>query len=154
MCLKTHAVTYLQPRQNTIEVTCERDFLNETESGPCMVVGGEFVVYLDIYEELDDALEALLRNMMNERHVLDEAHPYIQTVRYVSISTDGVVGNIEKIDEEDVVSRPNDTLSLGFYALIAAGSIIIVGTAIFYRRRRKAGSSDGETTTLDPNTAQ
>ena len=31
-----------------------------------MVVDGEFVVYLDIFEELDDTLEGILRNFMNE----------------------------------------------------------------------------------------
>ena len=119
-----------------------------------MVVDGEFVVYLDIYEELDNELAAILSNLMNVRHELDDAHPYIQKVRYVSLITDGVTGSVEKENGGVRPGGSNATLSGSFYALIAAGTFIIVGTAIFYRRRRNAADHDGETTTLDPSTAQ
>ena len=35
-----------------------------------MVVDGEFMIYLDIYEDLDSTLSELLSNLMNEDHQL------------------------------------------------------------------------------------
>ena len=120
-----------------------------------MVVDGEFVVYLDIYQELDAELDFILSNLMNERKELDDAHPYIEKVRYVSLSADGVqTDGIEKENGGVQSQGNNSTLSGSFYALIAAGSFIIVGTAIFYRRRRRNADHDGETTTLDPASRQ
>ena len=127
--------------------------MNETD-GPCVVVDGEFVIYLDIYENLDGVLNKLLSDLMNEQHRLDNAHPYIEKVRYIDLSADLISGSIE---DETVVGSPgasSATLSSSFYALLAAGAFIVVGTAVFYRRRRNAAEHDGETTTLDQRTAQ
>lgn len=114
------------------------------------------MVYLDIYQELDNELDFILSNLMNERNELDDAHPYIRKVRYVSLSAEGIQTDaVEKEEGGGVQSQANNaTLSGSFYALIAAGSFIIVGTAIFYRRRRRNADHDGETTTLDPASTQ
>ena len=119
------------------------------------MVDGEFVVYLDIYEDLDATLTEILADMMNVRRELDNAHPYIQKVRYISLSAESVSGSIG--DEEVQDGQPggsNGTLSSSFYALLAAGTFLVVGTAIFYRRRRNAAEHDSETTTADQSSAR
>ena len=112
------------------------------------------MIYLDIYEDLDSTLSEFLSNMMNVEHQLDDVHPYIQKVRYIDLSADLISGSIE---DESVGGQPSGnsaTLSSSFYALLAAGAFIVVGTGVVYRRRRNAAEHDGETTTLDQRTAQ
>lgn len=140
---------------NIATVRCQTVAANET-AGLCMVVDGEFIVYLDIYEELDDELDFVLFTLMNERHELDDAHPYIQQVRYISLSADGSLTDAVEKENEGVQPQGNSAqLSASFYGLLAAGSLIIVATGIFWRRRRRnAIDLDGETTTVDPVSAQ
>jgi len=120
-----------------------------------MVVDGEFVVYLDIYEDLDPTLVAFLDELMNVQHALDDAHPYIRKVRYVSLSSETVPGSVEGETQVLPPGSNSSTLSSSVYALIAAGGFLIVGTAIFYRRRRRnAAEEDGGDTTTLGNTVQ
>jgi hypothetical protein len=118
-----------------------------------MVVDGEFLVFLDIYEDLDSTLSEFLSDLMNVHQALDNEHPYIQKVRYIELKTDLITGNIE----DETMGTPQggtvSTLSGGFYALVIAGAFIVAGTGIVYRRRRNAAEHDGETTTLDQRTA-
>lgn len=119
-----------------------------------MVVDGEFMIYLDIYEDLDSTLGDFLYNMMNVQYLLDDVHPYVQKVRYIELTADLISGSIE---DESVGGQPGgntSTLSNSFYALLAAGAFIVVGTGVVYRRRRNAAEHDGETATLDQRTAQ
>ena len=109
-----------------------------------MVVDGEFMIYLDIYADLDSTLSTLLSKLMNDQHQLDDAHPYIQKVRYVDLSADLISGSIE---DESVGGQPNSNsaaLSSSFFALLAAGAFIVVGTGVVYRRRRNAAEHDSE----------
>jgi hypothetical protein len=132
-------------------VAC-RAFVNETD-GPCVVVDGEFVIYLDIYEDLDEILAGMLTTLMNTEQLLDRAHPCVLKVRYVDFSADTISGNIDGVDEQGPQGANTSTLSSSFYALLAAGAFIVVGTAIFYRRRRRAAEHDGEASTAAQNAA-
>lgn len=136
------------PEDQILEgITC-RAFVNETD-GPCIVVDGEFKIYMDIFEDLDGSLGNILSDLMNENHKLDDAHPYIQKVRYIDLSADLISGYEEDETVKGNQGGPTNTLSSSVYALIAAGTFVMVGTAIFYRRRRNAADHDGETATLD-----
>ncbi|CAB9517225.1 expressed unknown protein [Seminavis robusta] len=140
------------PEDQILEgLTC-RAFVNETD-GPCLVVDGEFVIYLDVFEELDETMARMLETLMNDDQQLDNAHPYIQKVRYVDISSDIVSENNGEEIQQGQPGGNSATLSSSFYALLAAGAFIMVGTAVFYRRRRRAAEHDGGTT-LAPNASQ
>jgi hypothetical protein len=134
-----------------LSATC-RVFVNETD-GPCVFVDGEFVIYLDIYEDLDEVLASMLTTLMNTENRLDRAHPCVLKVRYVDLTAGTISGNVDGVDEQGPQSTNTSTLSSSFYALLAAGAFVVVGTAIFYRRRRRAAEHDGETTTAEQSAA-
>jgi len=122
------------PEDQILEgLTC-RAFVNETD-GPCIVVDGEFKIYMDIFEDLDGSLGSILSNLMNERRQLDGAHPYIQKVRYIDLSADLISGSIEDETVRGNQGGTSATLSSSVYALIAAGTFVVVGTAIFDLRK-------------------
>jgi hypothetical protein len=119
-----------------------------------VVVDGEFVIYLDIYEDLDEVLTDMLTTLMNTDHRLDRAHPCVLKVRYIDISTDTISGNVAGDAEQGPQATKNSaTLSSSFYALMAGGAFIVIGTAILYRRRRRAAEHDGETSTAAQSAA-
>ena len=118
-----------------------------------MVVDGEFVIYLDIYEDLNVILADMLTTLMNTENALDRVHPCVSKVRYVDLSANTISGNVGGQDDQAPQGANTSTLSSSFYALLAAGAFVIVGTALFYRRRRRAAETDGETSTVEQSAA-
>lgn len=136
---------------HTYVVVCEEYV--EGYEGPCMVVDGEFTIFLDIYEELEDVLELFLIDLMNIQTALDSAHPYIEKVRYIELRPDSITGSEEEEEEDVRQTGANTALTSGFYAVVAAGAFLVLGTAIFYRRRR-ARIQDGDTSINFPSSDQ
>jgi hypothetical protein len=132
-------------------VVCEEYV--EGYEGPCMVVDGKFTIFLDIYEELGDQLELFLIDLMNIQTALDGAHPYIEKVRYIDLRPDSITGSEEEEEEDVRQTGANTALTSGFYAVVAAGAFLVLGTAIFYRRRR-ARIQDGDASTNFPSSDQ
>jgi hypothetical protein len=117
-----------------------------------MVVAGEFVIYLDIYDDLTGTLQQILRDMMNKDMALDSVHPLIEKVRYVDLRTESIPGNEKEVDAGTQSRGNNSTLAGSVYAMLAAGAFLVVGTAIFYRRRRHAEQDAGVSTAFDSGT--
>jgi hypothetical protein len=102
-------------------VICQ-DFVGES-NGTCLVVDGEFVLFLDLYEELGAELEAFLIDFMNYQQALDDAHPFIDKVRYVELRADSI-NNSEEETDGGVPTGANATLGRGVYAVVAGRSFI------------------------------
>jgi hypothetical protein len=81
----------------------------------------------------------------------NDVHPDIVQVTIISVDPNSFQGSTPSPTPSPSSGRSSQ-LGLGMYLGVAAGALIVIGAAIFYRRRHKQQSNvDGDSTLVTPN---
>jgi hypothetical protein len=124
-------------------VDCEVNLLNEGDS--CFVVDGIFTIYTDGTDVNSEKILSVLTEAASEGE-FDDVHPDVVKVTIVSVTP----GGIEGISPTSSPASRSSQLGLGMYLGVAAGALVVIGAAIFYRRRRNQSQVDADSTIMTP----
>lgn len=124
-------------------VACNIKLLNEGD--PCFVVDGIFTVYTDGTDVNSEELLSVLTKAASEGE-FDDVHPDVVRVTIVTVTPGGVEENSPTASPASRSSQ----LGLGMYLGVAAGALVVIGAAIFYRRRRNQSQVDADSTIMTP----
>ena len=116
------------------------------EENPCFVVDGIFTVYTDgTGVDSEEILSVLTKAASNGD--FDNVHADVVKVTIVSLTPGGVEGS----PTPSPAAGRSSQLGLGMYLGVAAGAMLVIGAAIFYRRRRNQSHVDADSTIMTPH---
>jgi hypothetical protein len=129
-------------------VTCEVALAND--NNPCTVVDGIFTIYTDGADDgLIDEVLSIITTAGNNGE-FNDAHEDVVRVAIVAVTPDGSEGG-----ENEIPTNPppvNDGNQSYIYVAVAAGAVLAIGAAVFYRRRRGQSSNvDADSTIMTPS---
>lgn len=130
----------------TIVATCEVALVDTQNT--CVVVDGVFTIYTDGSDVNSDEIVSIIATAANQG-AFDDAHEDIVKVTVTEVSTDGLEGGSTTPTPAPATS--SSQLGLGMYLGVAAGALVVLGAAIFYRRRKNQGNVDADSTIMTPN---
>lgn len=136
--------TYLKELIHSFAVNCQVKLVNDGDL--CFVVDGIFTVYTDGTDADSEALVSVLTKAAGDGE-FDDVHADVVKVTIVSATPGGVEGSSPT---PSPVGRSSQ-LGLGMYLGVAAGALLVIGAAIFYRRRRNQSHVDADSTIMTPH---
>jgi hypothetical protein len=141
-------LTYISPPP-TIAVTCEVALVHAQDT--CAVVDAVFTIYTnDTFVDSDEVI-SVITNAANTG-AFDNAHEDVVKVTVIEVSTDGLEGGSTG-PTPSPAGTGSSRLGLGMYLGVAAGALVVLGAAIFYRRRKNQANVDADSTIMTPNAA-
>ena len=113
----------------------------------CSVFDGIFTIFTDGTDVDNDAVLSVITTAASNGE-FDDAHVDVLKVVIITVNPDGVADNTVEESGNQVGDSPQ--LGLGMYIGVAAGSLLIIGAAFFYRRSRKYSNVDTDSTIMTP----
>ena len=109
------------------------------------MVDGTLTVFTNGTDVNSEQLLSVLIKAASEG-AFDDLHPDVVKVTIVPVTPGDVEGNSPTASPASRSSQ----LGLGMYLGVAAGALVVIGAAIFYRRRRIQSHVDADSTIMTP----